>query len=117
MPLRFLTAGESHGPALTTIVEGLPAGVPVSAATINRELKRRMGGYGRGGRMKIEADEVEILGGVRFGKSLGSPVALLIRNLDFANWNDAMDPYGEHPGDALARTITRPRPGSEVRNP
>ena len=85
--------------------------MPVSRAAINRELKRRMGGYGRGGRMKIEADEVEILGGVRFGKTLGSPVALLIRNLDFANWIGAMDPHGAHPGDALARTITRPRPG------
>src|SRR5580765_697975 len=97
MPLRFLTSGESHGPALTTIVDGLPAGVPVSKPAIDRELKRRMAGHGRGGRMKIESDEVEILGGVRFGRTLGSPVALLIRNLDFANWTAVMDPQGVRP--------------------
>jgi chorismate synthase len=111
MPLRFLTAGESHGPALTTIVEGLPAGVGVAKAAIDRELKRRMGGHGRGGRMKIEADEVEILGGVRFGRTLGSPVALLIRNRDFANWKDVMNPEGERPAGDAARAVTRPRPG------
>lgn len=111
MSLRFLTAGESHGPALTTIVEGLPAGVPVLKAAIDRELKRRMGGHGRGGRMKIESDEVEILGGVRFARSLGSPVALLIRNRDFANWSTAMDPQGTRPEGDAARAITRPRPG------
>jgi chorismate synthase len=111
MPLRFLTAGESHGPALTTIVEGLPAGVPVRQETIDRELKRRMGGYGRGGRMAIEDDAAEILGGVRFGKTLGSPVALLIRNNDFANWGAAMDPQGARPEGEAARSVTRPRPG------
>jgi chorismate synthase len=111
MPLRFLTAGESHGPALTTIVEGLPAGVPIDKAAIDRELKRRMGGYGRGGRMKLEADEVEILGGVRFGVSLGSPIALLIRNRDFANWQPVMDPQGSRPSGDAARAVTRPRPG------
>jgi len=111
MPLRFLTAGESHGPALTTIVEGLPAGVPVVKAMIDRDLKRRMGGHGRGGRMRIESDGVEILGGVRFGLTLGSPVALLIRNLDFANWTEAMNPQGLRPGEAAARAVTRPRPG------
>lgn len=111
MPIRFLTSGESHGPALTTIVEGLPAGVPVLKAAIDRELKRRMGGYGRGGRMKIESDEVEILGGVRFGKTLGSPVTLLIRNRDFAHWKEAMDPQGVEPAGDAARALTRPRPG------
>ena len=111
MPLRFLTAGESHGPGLTTIVEGLPAGVPVAKAVIDRELRRRMGGYGRGGRMKIESDEVEILGGVRFGRSLGSPIALLIWNRDFANWKQAMDPHGPRPAVEDSRAITRPRPG------
>ena len=111
MPLRFLTAGESHGPGLTAIVEGIPAGVPVVKAAIDRELKRRMGGYGRGGRMKIESDEVEILGGVRFARTLGSPVALLIRNRDFANWTAVMDPQGVRPKGDEARAVTRPRPG------
>jgi chorismate synthase len=111
MPLRFLTAGESHGPALTVIVEGLPAGVSVDRAVIDRDLRRRMGGYGRGGRMKIEKDRVEILGGVRFGRSLGSPISLLIRNLDFENWAEAMSPEGERPDDERARVVTRPRPG------
>jgi chorismate synthase len=111
MPLRFLTAGESHGPALTTIVEGLPAGIAVAKAAIDRELKRRMGGHGRGGRMKIESDEVEILGGIRFGLTLGSPVALMIRNRDFANWEAVMDPQGLRPGAEAARAVTRPRPG------
>lgn len=111
MPLRFLTAGESHGPGLTTIVEGLPAGVPVVKSAIDRELKRRMAGHGRGGRMKIESDEVEILGGVRFARTLGSPVALLIRNRDYANWAAVMDPQGVRPSDDDARAITRPRPG------
>jgi chorismate synthase len=111
MPLRFLTAGESHGPALTTIVEGLPAGISVAKAGIDRELKRRMGGYGRGGRMKIEDDAVELLSGLRFGKTLGSPVALLIRNRDFVNWTEAMSPDGERPAGEVARSVTRPRPG------
>lgn len=111
MPLRFLTAGESHGPSLTVIVEGLPSGVPVAGAVINRDLRRRMGGYGRGGRMKIEKDRVELLSGVRFGRSLGSPVSMLIRNRDFENWVEAMAPEGERPDDERARVVTRPRPG------
>jgi chorismate synthase len=109
--LRFLTAGESHGPALTVIVEGLPAGIPVDRASIDRELRRRMGGYGRGGRMAIESDRVEILGGVRFGATLGSPVALVIRNLDHVNWTAALNPDGPHPGPQAGRVVTRPRPG------
>ena len=111
MPLRFLTSGESHGPALTVIVEGLPAGVPVDRDRIDRDLRRRMGGYGRGGRMKIEKDRIEILGGVRFGKTLGSPVSFLIRNLDHANWTIPLATDGPHPGPEAARAVTRPRPG------
>lgn len=111
MALRFLTSGESHGPALTLIVEGLPAAIPIEVERIDRELRRRMGGFGRGGRMKIESDSVEILGGVRFGKSLGSPISMLIRNRDFANWREAMDPLGPAPEDGAARRVTRPRPG------
>src|SRR5215468_8730526 len=107
--LRFLTAGESHGPALTAIVEGFPAGVPVTAETINRDLARRQQGYGRGGRMKIERDEVQFRSGIRFGESLGSPITLLVENRDFANWVKKMSP------DAADRdakyAVTRPRPG------
>jgi chorismate synthase len=87
---RFTTAGESHGRALVAIVEGLPAGMPVEVDQINHELKRRQWGYGRGGRMKIEQDQVEILSGVRHGLTLGSPVALMIENKDWANWIDVM---------------------------
>ncbi|HZN54094.1 MAG TPA: chorismate synthase [Candidatus Polarisedimenticolaceae bacterium] len=111
MPLRFLTAGESHGPALSVIVEGLPAGVPIDKAALDRDLVRRMGGYGRGGRMRIESDEVEILGGVRFGRSLGSPIALVIRNRDHASWAEAMATQGDPPGGDELRAVTRPRPG------
>ena len=110
MRLRFLTAGESHGPALTVILEGMPAGVPIVKVAIDRDLRRRMGGYGRGGRMRIEADAVEITGGVRHGRTLGSPVALVIRNKDFANWTEVMDPY-ETPADATKKVVRRPRPG------
>lgn len=87
---RFLTAGESHGKGLTAIIEGIPSGFDISLDFINEELKRRQQGYGRGGRMKIETDTVEILSGVRFGKSLGSPVTLFIRNKDFENWEKIM---------------------------
>jgi chorismate synthase len=111
MKLRYLTAGESHGPRLTVIAEGFPAGIPLPRAEIDRQLRRRMGGYGRGGRMAIEQDGVEIAGGVRFGRSLGSPIALTIENLDHANWREAM--HVEHPpeDDRSRRTVTRPRPG------
>jgi len=111
MPLRFLTAGESHGPSLTVIVEGMPAGVRIDRARIDRDLLRRMGGYGRGGRMKIEKDRIEILGGVRFGESLGSPIAFAIHNRDFENWVEAMDPEARRSEGAGARSVTRPRPG------
>src|ERR1700694_2396183 len=87
---RFTTAGESHGRALVAIVEGLPAGMPVDMAAINRELERRQWGYGRGGRMKIEHDELAILSGVRHGLTLGSPLALSIENKDWAHWTEVM---------------------------
>jgi chorismate synthase len=110
--LRYMTAGESHGPALVAILEGMPSNVPVVAADINVDLKRRMGGYGRGGRMKIEQDEVEILGGIRHGKTLGSPIALLIRNRDWENWKHVMAPEAEAAqGEPDRPPMTRPRPG------
>ncbi|MDB4947580.1 MAG: aroC [Gemmatimonadetes bacterium] len=110
---RFTTAGESHGPALVAVVEGMPAGVPIHADRIDHELRRRQGGYGRGGRMRIESDRAEILSGVRHGQTLGSPVALQVRNRDWANWTSAMsaEPVPEQ-GDAEAmRRVFFPRPG------
>ncbi len=106
--LRFLTAGESHGKALTTIIEGLPAGLPLSAELINRHLSRRMRGYGRGGRMLIETDTAEFLSGVRHGFTMGSPVTLLVRNADNPNWTVIMD---EKPVEESVKKITRLRPG------
>lgn len=87
---RFLTAGESHGKCLTAIIEGIPSGFEINPDFINKELKRRQGGYGRGGRMKIESDTVEITSGIRFGKTLGSPITLVIQNKDFENWQKIM---------------------------
>ncbi len=110
MSLRFLTAGESHGKALSVIVEGLPAGLPVSAEWVDRDLARRMMGYGRGARMKIEKDRIEWIAGVRAGETLGSPVAMLIHNRDWANWEDVMAAEGT-PGEARRRRLNRPRPG------
>ena len=101
--LRFLTAGESHGPCLTAVVEGLPAGLAVDVEAINRDLARRQGGYGRGGRMKIERDRVEILGGVIAGRTTGAPVALRIENRDWANWRDR---WAE--GDLPRLSVPRP---------
>ncbi|HEY4612188.1 MAG TPA: chorismate synthase [Bacteroidota bacterium] len=106
--IRYLTAGESHGQALVGIVEGVPAGLPISAEYINHQLWRRQQGYGRGGRMKIESDKVEILSGVRFGKTLGSPIALVIRNNDWKNWYDRMAVDGDA---RQIKKITIPRPG------
>jgi len=107
--LRLMTAGESHGPAVMAILEGLPAGIPVTQAAIDHQLARRQTGYGRGSRMQIEHDRAEVLGGIRFGRSLGSPVALLIRNRDHANWQDQMAVWGEPPPSY--QPVTRPRPG------
>src|SRR5918994_2111567 len=119
--LRFTTAGESHGKALVATVEGLPAGLPVTAEWVDRELARRMQGYGRGARMKIERDRIEWLAGVRAGETLGSPVAMLIPNRDWANWDDVM--AAEAPAPVAAgladpdlpqhrrRRVARPRPG------
>jgi chorismate synthase len=109
--LRFLTAGESHGPALSVIVEGLPAGLAVDRAAIDADLRRRQGGYGRGGRMKLETDTVEVVGGVRHGKTLGSPVALLVRNRDHENWRDVMAPDPQPPEAKQRRVLKYPRPG------
>ncbi len=111
MHLTFSTAGESHGRGLVALVEGLPAGVPVSAEWVDRDLARRMQGYGRGARMKIERDRIEWLAGVRAGETLGSPVAMLIANRDWANWEDVMAHEAEVPGEIRRRRVTRPRPG------
>lgn len=106
---RYLTAGESHGPQLTAIIEGLPAGVRLSADSINRDLARRQLGYGRGDRMKIEKDMVAILSGVRWGETLGSPVTLVVRNRDWENWQEKMSPLAAHRVEGSE--VTRPRPG------
>ena len=105
--LRFMTAGESHGPELTAILEGLPAGVRLDKEAIDRELRRRQQGYGRGGRMKIERDHVEVTSGVRFGETLGGPITLQVVNRDFANWNERMAAFGEPAGPK----VTAARPG------
>jgi len=107
--LRFLTAGESHGKGLVAILEGIPANLELSPEDINRELARRQKGYGRGGRMKIERDKVDIISGVRFGKTLGSPIAMAIWNRDYENWKERMAVEGEPPEGY--RPFTRPRPG------
>lgn len=104
---RFITAGESHGPCLTALIEGLPAGLPVDLNEINNDLFRRQQGVGRGGRMKIEKDEAEILSGVRFGETLGSPLTIRITNRDWENWQQTMSPFGEKAGSQ----VTAPRPG------
>lgn len=105
--LRFLTAGESHGPSLTAILEGIPAGLSLDLEKINRDLARRQQGYGRGGRMKIETDTVKILSGVRFGETLGSPITLCVENRDWQNWHERMAAFGEPHGER----VTAARPG------
>ncbi|MEI8102244.1 MAG: chorismate synthase [Chlorobium sp.] len=107
--IRYFTAGESHGPALSAIVEGMPAGVSITPENINSELARRQKGHGRGGRMKIETDKAEVLSGIRFGKSIGSPIALVIKNRDWENWTTTMAQF-EKTDDQLS-AITIPRPG------
>ena len=108
---RFETAGESHGQCLVATLTGLPAGVPVSVAAINRELWRRQQGFGRGGRMKIETDEVGIVSGVRHSRTIGAPIALLIRNKDWQNWTDALPVEDSDGAELKAKPVTRPRPG------
>ncbi len=108
MSLRYTTAGESHGPGLVAIVEGMPAGLELSRERIDRDLARRQLGHGRGGRMKIESDAVEVRSGVRHGHTLGSPIALLVANRDYANWEERMNPW---PVDAAVEEVHTPRPG------
>lgn len=107
--LRYFTAGESHGPCLTAILDGVPAGFPIDVAKINHDLWRRQQGYGRGGRMLIEKDEVQIRSGIRWGETLGSPVALGIENRDWKNWTKKMSPAPEDRDESIA--VTKPRPG------
>jgi chorismate synthase len=109
-PFRYLTAGESHGEALTAVIDGVPAGLPLKEEEINEDLARRQQGYGRGGRMKIERDRVHITAGVRWGLTLGSPIALTIQNLDWENWKATMSVAPPEPG-AATKQVTRPRPG------
>ncbi|MEA2429397.1 MAG: chorismate synthase [Thermoleophilaceae bacterium] len=108
MALRFTTAGESHGPGLTAVVEGLPAGLALRPEDIDRDLARRQLGHGRGGRMKIETDRAEVTSGVRHGRTLGSPIALRIQNRDYANWEERMNPW---PVEASLPEVHLPRPG------
>lgn len=105
--LRFMTAGESHGPCLTAILEGLPAGLVLDEEALNKELSRRQQGYGRGGRMKIEKDHVDVLSGVRFNETLGGPITLRVVNRDFQNWGGRMAAFGEPEGEK----VTAARPG------
>src|SRR5271170_4784824 len=109
--LRFETAGESHGECLIATLTGLPAAVPIRLESINRELWRRQQGYGRGGRMKIETDKVEIVAGVRHSKTIGSPIGLFIRNADWKNWTEAMPVEDFASSAEKFKRVTRPRPG------
>jgi chorismate synthase len=109
--IRFTTAGESHGPALVSVVEGVPAGLKLLAEDVNADLARRQMGHGRGRRMQIESDAVEFLSGVRAGETIGSPIGMLIRNRDWKNWSEIMDPAPRPEDPERKRTVTRPRPG------
>lgn len=109
--LRFTTAGESHGQSLMAILEGMPAGIPLLAEHVNEQLARRQQGYGRGRRMQIERDAVELLSGVRAGETMGSPIALMIRNRDWDNWREIMDPAPRPEDPTRKRAVTRVRPG------
>ena len=111
MTLRLLTAGESHGPSLTVIVDGLPAGLEVDRVLLDGDLRRRQGGYGRGGRMKIETDTADVTAGVRHGRTLGSPVSLSIKNRDHESWKDVMSPEPQPPEAKARRALKYPRPG------
>ena len=108
MALRLITAGESHGPGLTCVVEGLPAGLELDREAIDRDMARRQLGHGRGGRMKIEKDRAEVTSGVRHGRTLGGPIALSVANRDFANWEERMNPW---PVEAEVPEVHLPRPG------
>jgi chorismate synthase len=108
MSLRLITAGESHGPGLTCILEGMPAGLRLDRDALNRDLARRQLGHGRGGRMKIERDQVEVMGGVRHGRTLGGPIALQVTNRDYANWEERMNPW---PVEGAVAEVHLPRPG------
>ena len=105
--IRYITAGESHGPGLTCIIEGLPANIEIDLARVNHELSRRQQGYGRGKRMQIEKDKVEVLGGIRFNKTLGSPVSFLLRNNDWKNWTEIM----AIEDGTSKKVVSKPRPG------
>src|SRR5271157_5744760 len=107
--LRFLTAGESHGPQLVAVVEGVPAGFDIDLARLNEDLARRQKGYGRGGRMAIERDEARVVSGIRFGRTIGSPITFIIENKDFKNWEKRMSVDPRDRGEA--QVVTRPRPG------
>lgn len=109
--MNYLTAGESHGPQLTGIIEGIPSGLHLDVGAINDQLKKRQGGYGRGNRQKIEHDEVTITGGVRHGITLGSPIALVVNNHDHAHWSQIMDPISPETPENTLRKVERPRPG------
>ncbi|GAD16110.1 chorismate synthase [Lentilactobacillus otakiensis] len=109
--MNYLTAGESHGPQLTGIIEGIPSGLHLDVDAINAQLKKRQGGYGRGNRQKIEHDEVTITGGVRHGITLGSPIAMVVQNRDHAHWNEIMDPVSPETPENTLRKVERPRPG------
>jgi chorismate synthase len=111
MPLKLTTAGESHGPRLTVILEGIPAGLAIDPGFVSAEMARRQHGYGRGGRMKIEKDEAAFEGGVRGGRTLGSPIAIGIVNRDYENWRAVMDPLAADAEASRAKWLTRPRPG------
>lgn len=113
LTLRFLTAGESHGPQLTAIIEGVPAQLPLLAEDIDRELARRQGGYGRGRRMQIEKDRVQIVSGVRHGMTTGAPITFVVENKDWKNWTKIMgaEPISEEEAEKMRRKLTRPRPG------
>src|SRR5881398_3822418 len=108
MALHLITAGESHGPGLTCIIEGLPAGLALDRDALDRDLARRQLGHGRGGRMKIERDKVQVTGGVRHGRTLGGPIALQVVNRDYANWEERMNPW---PVEAQLKEVHLPRPG------
>lgn len=109
--MNYLTAGESHGPQLTGIIEGIPSGLHLDIDHINEQLKKRQGGYGRGNRQKIEHDQVTVVGGVRHGITLGSPIALVVNNRDHAHWNEIMNPVSPETPENTLRKVERPRPG------